>query len=102
MDKKRGFTLSLALLAFLVMGFDFTKHSIPVEEILSGGPSKDGIPAILDPRFVPADKATFLNPQDGVIGIVEGKTARAYPLRILNWHEVVNDTVEGRPVAVTY
>lgn len=102
MEKKRGLKLFLALLAPLVMGFDFTKHSIPIEEILSGGPPKDGIPAILDPRFVAADEATFLHDDDVVIGIVEGKTAKAYPLRILNWHEVVNDTVAGRPVAVTY
>jgi len=102
MGKKRGLTLFLALLAFLMTGFDFTKHSIPLKEILSGGPPKDGIPAILDPHFVPAEEATFLNGHDEVIGIVEGKTARAYPLRILNWHEVVNDTAEGRLVAVTY
>lgn len=102
MEKKRGPVLFLALLVPLVVGFDFTKHSIPVEEILSGGPPKDGIPAILDPRFVAADKATFLYDDDVVIGIVEGKTAKAHPLRILNWHEVVNDTVAGRPVAVTY
>jgi len=84
------------------MGFDFTKHSIPPEEILSGGPPKDAIPAILDPHFVTAEQATFLNAHDVVIGVVEGKTAKAYPLRILNWHEVVNDKVAEKSVAVTY
>ncbi len=102
MEKNRKLTLSLALLALFTMGFDFTKHNIPLKEILSGGPPKDGIPAILDPRFTPAEEATFLNDDDMVIGVAEGKMAKAYPLRILNWHEVVNDTLAERPVAVTY
>jgi len=84
------------------MGFDFTKHSIPPEEILSGGPPKDAIPAILDPHFVTAEQATFLNAHDVVIGVVEGKTAKAYPLRILNWHEIVNDDIDSVSLAILY
>ncbi len=85
-----------------VAGFDLSRHSVPTEEILSGGPSKDGIPAITKPKLVPADKADFLGPDDLVIGIVVGDQPRAYPLRILNWHEVVDDSVGGTPIAVTY
>jgi hypothetical protein len=87
--------------AFLMVGFDFTKHTIPRKEILSGA-SKDGIPAILKPRFVRADEAGFLGDGDRVIGTVEGGVAKAYPIRILNWHEVVNDRLGSTPIVVTY
>lgn len=80
---------------------DFARHTVPLEEILSGGPPKDGIPSIDDPQFVPVAAAT-LSPREPVIGLVIAGDARAYPLRILHWHEIVNDVVGGRPVAVTY
>lgn len=78
--------------------FDLTKHSIPIEEILSGGPPKDGIPSLTDPVFVRAEEAKFLEDSDRVIGVVIGEetgggAARAYPIKILNWHEAVNDTI---------
>ena len=60
------------------------------------------IPAILDPQFIPAQEATFLEDSDELIGVVEGGIAKAYPLRILTWHEVVNDRLGDKPVAVTY
>ena len=82
--------------------FDLSKHSIPVTEILSGGPPKDGIPAILDPRFLEAEQATFLRDADLVIGVALNGSAKAYPTRILNWHEVVNDTIGDQPVAITW
>jgi hypothetical protein len=83
-------------------GFKLDNAIVPQEEILSGGPPKDGIPAILEPKFVSAAKVAFFSPGDQVIGIeVEGQ-ARAYPIRILNLHEVVNDTVNGMPIAVTF
>ncbi len=82
--------------------FDFSKHSVPLDQILSGGPSKDGIPAILKPAFIKAADATFLNEQDRILGIVEGKEAKAYPIKILNWHEIVNDSFTGIPAVVTY
>jgi len=94
--------VSLLLLSLGLTAFDFTKHSIPPQEIMGGGPAKDGIPALLDPHFLPAAEATFLSDQDQVIGVIEGGVAKAYPLRILTWHEVVNDRLGGRPVAVTY
>lgn len=83
-------------------GFDLSIHAIPIEEIQSGGPPKDGIPAILNPKFVQGKESRFLYPQDRILGINQGGEAKAYPIKILNWHEVVNDTVNGRPVVITY
>lgn len=83
-------------------GFDPSPALVASEEILSGGPSRDGIPALLKPRFVPANRATFLAGNDLVVGVVLGDQARAYPIRILNWHEIVNDTLGGRDIAVAY
>ncbi len=86
----------------ILSGFKLDNAIIPEEEILSGGPPKDGIPAILKPEFVQAAEADFLAPEDQVIGVeVEGQ-ARAYPVAILNWHEVVNDTLSGTPIVVTF
>lgn len=81
---------------------DFSRHSVPLEEIISGGPPRDGIPSIDDPRFVPLVDATDLAPREPVLGLNVGGDARAYPIRILMWHEIVNDIVGGVPVAVTY
>jgi hypothetical protein len=83
-------------------GFDLSGAVIPLKDIVSGGPPRDGIPSINNPKFVPASKAAFLEDDDIVIGLVKEGRGRAYPQRILIWHEVVNDTFEGRPVAVTY
>ena len=83
-------------------GFDLSKHSVPVDQILSGGPGKDGIPAILKPVFLPASEAAFLRDDDRVLGISRGGQAKAYPIKILNWHEIVNDTIGDKPVVVTY
>jgi len=81
---------------------DFTRHSVPFDEIVDGGPPKDGIPSIDAPRFVPAAATHELAATEPVIDLTIGSDARAYPLRILIWHEIVNDTVGGVPVAVTY
>jgi hypothetical protein len=81
---------------------DFSKHSIDYNEILSGGPPKDGIPSIDNPAFLPVSQITDLGDREPVIGLEIAGEARAYPLRILMWHEIVNDTVGGRPVTVTY
>lgn len=86
----------------LLSGFNLDTAIVPRDEILSGGPPKDGIPAILKPEFIPPDKASFLENSDAVIGVKIGTEARAYPIKILNWHEVVNDTVEGIPIVVTF
>jgi hypothetical protein len=82
---------------------DFSKHSVPYSEIFSGGPPKDGIPAIDDPKFVSiAEADQWLKPIEPVILLQIGEEARAYPLQILIWHEIVNDVVGGTPVLVTF
>jgi hypothetical protein len=82
---------------------DFTRRTVEWEDIISGGPPKDGIPAIDEPAFESIEAAaTWLNERDPVIVFAEGGDVRAYPLSILIWHEIVNDTVGGRPVAVTF
>ncbi len=83
-------------------GFDLSAASIPRNEIHRGGPPRDGIPSIDHPRFVPPGEAGFLRRNDEVVSVtVAGKT-RAYPLRILVWHEIVNDVLAGKPLAITY
>ena len=81
---------------------DFSKHSVAWKEIRSGGPPKDGIPPIDDPVFVPVSEETELAATEPVVGLTLNGDARAYPLRILTWHEIVNDEVGGVPVTVTY
>jgi hypothetical protein len=83
-------------------GFDLSKSLIPIDEIHSGGPGKDGIPSIDQPRFVTAADAKFLRDKDRVIGIHRNGISKAYPIRILNWHEVVNDKVVDEAILVTY
>jgi Protein of unknown function (DUF3179) len=93
------------VLLWIALGaWDFSKHSIPLNQIFSGGPSKDGIPAIDRPRYVPASKAsqTFLEGADRVIALVVNGKKKAYPIKILNWHEIVNDSIGGRRVVVTF
>ncbi|MGH9206518.1 MAG: DUF3179 domain-containing (seleno)protein, partial [Acidimicrobiales bacterium] len=70
--------------------------------ILPGGPPPDGIPAIDHPRFERADTVGWLGNQEPVLSLQLGGEARAYPVEILIWHEIVNDTIAGVPVAVTY
>ena len=94
--------ISLILLCLVLTGFKLDNAIVPQEQILSGGPPKDGIPAILEPQFVQPEQAGFLDNSDPVIGVRIGGQARAYPINILNWHEVVNDTVNGIPIVVTF
>lgn len=73
---------------------DFSKISVPPSEIVSGGPPKDGIPSIDDPRFVSADEAdSWLEPSEPVMVVEMDGETKAYPLRILMQHEIVNDRV---------
>ena len=81
---------------------DFGKSSIDFSEILSGGPPKDGIPAIDNPEFVSVSEVTDLGDQEPVIALKLNGEAKAYPLRILMWHEIANDEIGGVPVTVTY
>ena len=81
---------------------DFSRKTIQFNEILSGGPPKDGIPAIDSPRFKPVSAITDLTDNEPVVSLTIDGTARSYPLRILIWHEIVNDTIGAVPVTVTY
>lgn len=83
-------------------GFDLANSYIPANDIQSGGPAKDGIPAIDNPYFIEAYQAGFLSANDRVLGIMVGGQARAYPIKILNWHEVVNDRVGRQSIVVSY
>lgn len=81
---------------------DFSRRSTDLHEILSGGPPKDGIPAIDRPEFDPVSAVNGLSSTEPVIALEVNGDAKAYPLRVLMWHEIVNDTVGGVPVTVTY
>jgi len=83
-------------------GFDLSNTSINANEIFSGGPRRDGIPSINHPRFIKIKKVDYLNDDDIVIGLTRGNIARAYPTRILVWHEIVNDIIGNDPVVITY
>jgi hypothetical protein len=93
---------SLPAVAQMKNGFDLSNSTIPIAEIRHGGPPRDGIPSIDDPLFVTADDARFLRPEDRVLGLYRQGIAKAYPVRILNWHEVVNDYFGDEPIVVTY
>jgi hypothetical protein len=99
-------TGSLALAAAgeaITLRTDTSKALVPLDEIISGGPPPDGIPAIDRPVFVaPAEAAAWLVPKEPVLALEVNGDARAYPLQILMWHEIVNDVVGGVPVTVTY
>lgn len=80
-----------------------TKHSVPLDEIIGGGPPKDGIPPIDNPKFVVTAQAdSFLKDSEPGIALDIDGVQRFYPFQILVWHEIVNDTVNGKRVLVTY
>jgi len=82
---------------------DFDRVGIDLGEVLSGGPGKDGIPALTAPAFLAVAEETGLTPREPVMTYVPDRgRARAYPIRYLMWHEIVNDVVDDRPIAVTF
>ena len=82
---------------------DFSLHTVSYDSIMSGGPPRDGIPPIDAPTFVTfAEADEWLDPLEPVVSFVHEGDARAYPLQIMTWHEIVNDEVGGIPVAVTF
>jgi len=82
---------------------DFENISVDLDSILSGGPPRDGIPSIDKPEFSTASEVQdWLGKDEPVVAYVDGNDARAYPLQILIYHEIVNDTVNGKPVTVTF
>jgi len=102
----------IVLLAFLFQpmglwsrednGFDLQGALIPRAEIHHGGPPRDGIPALVDPKFVRARAVTWLKPDDRILALQLDGVAKAYPIAILNWHEIVNDRIGERRLVVTY
>ncbi len=80
----------------------FPAPLIELEHLVAGGPPPDGIPPIDHPNFQPADTVDWLDASEPVLALTVGGETRAYPLQIMTWHEIVNDTVGGVPVAVTY
>jgi hypothetical protein len=92
-------------------GFDLMHNNVPLAHLAAAGFPKDGIPALDAPQQMPGTTVTRFNEEhrgkylvsdDRVIGVSLGGESRAYPIRVMNWHEVVNDTVGGIPIAVTY
>ena len=82
---------------------DLSKKSIDLRELRSGGPPKDGIPAIFDPKFASVDQAeTWLVDKEPVLMVKHGGEARAYPLQILIFHELANDQIGDLPILVSY
>jgi hypothetical protein len=80
----------------------FPSPLLDPDELISGGPPPDGIPSIDEPKFVRAEAVEFLDDDEPVLAVEVGDESRAYPVQVLIWHEIVNDTLDGVPVAVTY
>jgi hypothetical protein len=103
MNKTVAIAAMFILLPLTAMAqWDFSKHSIPLDDIVAGGPPRDGIPALTNPKYVPAGKADYMRDDEQVLGVFLNGVARAYPIRILSWHEVVNDDFGGEPVLVSW
>lgn len=110
MKKKRNPRLNALLLMLMIVSlpllatasWDYSQRSIELDEIMSGGPPRDGIPALTDPRFVSATEATFMRDDEQVLGVFLHGVAKAYPTRILSWHELVNDRFRDLPVLVSW
>lgn len=105
----RTLTVSVALLLGTTLlaaenrnGFDYSDALVPSDDILWGGVPRDGIPPIHKPKFVAASDATFLSDKDRVLGVVRNGITKAYPIRILDRHEVVNDHFGDEAIVVTY
>ena len=96
--------LSIGLIAHAQVknGFDLSDSLIDASSIRGGGPPRDGIPSLDEPKFVSIVDVDFLDSGDRVIGVYRNGVAKAYPIRILNWHEVVNDDFAGSATLVTY
>jgi hypothetical protein len=82
---------------------NFNKSSIDLGELRSGGPPKDGIPAIVHPNFATINESLeWLDSKEPVISVEINGNAKAYPLQILIWHEIVNDLITDVPVVITF
>jgi len=94
--------LILALPFLTAAGWDLSKASVPTDQIMGGGPARDGIPALNEPKFVPAAGAHFVRDEEQVLGVVLNGVVKAYPTCILSWHELVNDRYRDLPVLVSW
>jgi hypothetical protein len=92
-------------------GFDLSNLTVPRDLLVASGMPRDGLLPLTSPevwtperveRWNEENRGKYLVDADRVIGVALGDEARAYPLRVLNWHEIANDTLGGRPIAVTY
>ncbi len=82
---------------------DFTRHVVPLDEIVAGGPPRDGIPAIDEPRFIDVASADrWIRDQESVMVVEHDGHVRVYPIQILIWHEIVNDRIADLPITVTF
>lgn len=94
---------SLSVGAAAEFDTDFSRHTVALEEIRSGGPPKDGIPAIDNPSHVEVEEANrWLEANEPIVRVRAGGEVRGYPLQVLIWHEIVNDNLGGVPLAVTF
>ncbi|MEL7422710.1 MAG: DUF3179 domain-containing protein [Bacteroidota bacterium] len=82
--------------------FDLSNSELPSWEIIPGGPGMDGIPALMDPEFTTAKSDKWLTEGDRVVGVTLNGVTKAYPVKVLNYHEVINDDFAGMRVAITY
>lgn len=78
------------------------KWLVPKEKVFDGGPGKDGIPSVDEPKFLDASQVEYLNSNDLVLGIKIGDQIHAYPHPVMNWHEIVNDSLDDSHIAITY
>ena len=81
---------------------DFSKSLIDLDDVVSGGVPRDGIPPIDNPRFQPVESVFHLSANSPLVAVNVAGDARAYPLEVLTRHEIVNDVVGGIPIAVTF
>lgn len=83
-------------------GFVLDNSIIPSDSIMQGGPPRDGIPSIDKPAFLAGKEVSYIAPDDRVVGVYRSGIAKAYPISILNWHEIVNDQFNGEHVVISY
>lgn len=83
-------------------GFELTDALVSTRKIKSGGPPRDGIPALFAPRFIPADESAYLDPDERILGVTYNGIAKAFPIKIMNYHEIANDRFGDAAVAVTF
>jgi len=98
----KSFLLSRIDPAFEDFLYPGVPYRLRLEEIVWGGVRKDGIPALTNPKHVKPEEAAYLTPKELVFGVSINGDHRAYPLRILDWHEMFNDVVGGKPVTLSY